>query len=254
MFAEWLTKEKGFLLVTVNQELYYLKTFIRKAKDSGIDTLDEKWHSIKVPKSEKAKLKPIALTPAEVDLIYNHDFSASPKLYNAQTLLILGFYTGARISDLHKINTGNIITVTDASTKVPTTFEAFSYTQGKTGKTVVSPVHPRVKEYLKRDHHFLNRSTFGQYFKDIAKEAGLNRIVYGRTYGKETKTGYFELWELCSTHVMRRTFGSMYWGKIPTTSLMQILGHEKEEMTRRYIGVADSAGAKDLNKYWEKNG
>ncbi len=249
-YGKWLLNKKELLPESTNQELAYLKTFIKKAGKEGLEVTNDMWWRKKVKQSIKMKLKPVALTQKEVDLIYKHDFLANRKLHNAQTLLILGFYTGARISDLHKINAANIVSITDNSGGAPVTFEAFSYTQEKTGKRMIVPVHPRVKEYLTRDHHFLNRSTFGIYFKDIGKEVGLTRKVYGRSYRKETKEGEFELHELLSTHVMRRTFASLNWGKIPTPMLLQLTGHEKAEMLMKYIGVADDMGAKALNKLW----
>lgn len=248
-YISWMRGLK-FLDYTINQDLNYFKKILTETKsgtdqEKEIETLNEKWAKGKVTAAPI-----ISLTTKEIDDIYNYDFSDDKRLYNMQTLFIFGVYSGCRISDLHQVSKANIRETDDG--------EFLDVVQKKTGHKVTIPVHPRVREYLERKHHFINRNDLGIGIKDIAKAAGLDRMVLGRRYNVLTKIpgktdmerrtveDEFPVHAVVSTHTMRKTFASRYYGKIPTGLLCQITGHKTETMLLKYIGKADDTAAKKL--------
>jgi len=241
-YSKFMLK-RNFLPYTINQELYYFKSILEQAKDFDIEVKDDKWKRLKVKRP-----KPITLNQKEIDLIYNHDFRDIPKYYNLQTLVILGIYTGVRLSDLHQISMGNIV---DGFLRIKTK---------KTNTNITLPVHPRVYKMLEREFHIVDRGQFGVLLKEVGKIVGLNRKAHGRKYGgankkgdprKQTEEGTFPLNQLLSSHVMRRTFATQSYGKIPTQLLRLLTGHSTEQMLLKYIGVSEQDAAKALLKVWQ---
>jgi integrase len=49
-------------------------------------------------------------------------------------------------------------------------------------------------------------------------------------------SGYYEKWELVTTHIGRRSLATNYYGKISTPLLMAQTGHKSESMFLKYIG------------------
>jgi integrase len=61
-----------------------------------------------------------------------------------------------------------------------------------------------------------------------------------------------EKWEVLSSHVGRRSFATIFYGKIPTPLLMEATGHTTERMFLQYINSADMNRASSLGDYFEK--
>ena len=65
----------------------------------------------------------------------------------------------------------------------------------------------------------------------------------------ETK---IEKWKVLSSHIGRRSFASNFYGKIPTSLLMQATGHSSEQMFLRYINPVDKERILSLSTYFDK--
>lgn len=255
-YAQWM-EGQGLSANTINQELAYFKKWLLYAKQTHkIEILEDKWFKYKQKVVKPKILKTVALTQAEVDKIYNHDFSDQPHLQNVQRLLILGFYTGARYSDIGKVSRANITTIHEAGHDI----QVLKFVDQKTSDDVLLPVHPRVLKVLDLPHRIIDNALFGEYAKELGKQCGFDRILYGRKYNvireingkrvRRTEEGNFPLHELLTSHVMRRTFASLNYTKIPTGLLMKLTGHNTEKDLRNYIGISDNAGAIALHKIW----
>ena len=72
------------------------------------------------------------------------------------------------------------------------------------------------------------------------KEKGTYRDVLGK----------FEKWELISSHIGRRSFASNYYGKVPTSYLINITGHSSEKMFLNYIKKSNKDIAIDSYDYF----
>mgnify|MGYP000628019938 CR=1 FL=1 len=131
------------------------------------------------------------------------------------------------------------------------------FTQQKTNKKMVIAVHKVVLQLLKkRNGKFPDKIALWSYNKNlkiICKSAGITEPTYGlKSRGTINKSaiGYFEKWELISSHVGRRSFATNFYGSIPTSLLKSTTGHSTEKMFLTYIGKTDSENAKQLHKYF----
>jgi integrase len=80
----------------------------------------------------------------------------------------------------------------------------------------------------------------------ICKIAGISEVVRGfknnpKTRRKEVVEG--PKYEFVTSHIMRRSFASNYYGKIETPLLMNITGHTKESTFLTYIGTHQNKDA-----------
>jgi integrase len=199
----------------------------------------------------------IYLTTKEINQIYDTQF-VSEKLSNAKDWLIIGLYTGLRISDLTKL------------TKKDRDDDFIYKRTHKTKFPVIIPIHNHVREILdKRGDNFPRRISdqkLNDYIKDVCKLAGIIEIVDGakmcpleivKDGKKETihrkKDGKFPKYELVTSHTCRRSFASNLYGKLETLTIMNITGHKTESQFLDYIKITPKEYAEKLKVYWENH-
>lgn len=69
--------------------------------------------------------------------------------------------------------------------------------------------------------------------------AGINEEVKGYQYNPESKRkeiGLFPKYQVISSHDLRRSFATNFFGKIETPILMNMTGHSRESTFLSYIG------------------
>ena len=113
--------------------------------------------------------------------------------------------------------------------------------QKKTGKKVtVGVIDPLAIEILRyRFPKKLSPQRFNLYLKRVLQAAGINQNVQGYKFSAKThrkEMGIFPKYEVISSHDLRRSFATNFFGKIPTPVLMQMTGHAKESTFMSYIG------------------
>jgi len=223
---------------TIGRYLKFIKSLCLDAQRHGIIVNREldyfKGYTVKAPK--------IVLTFDELEQIKTTNFSKDNHKI-ARDWLIIGCYTGQRVSDLLQMNS-NCIQKTHNS-------EQLVLKQIKTGNFVQIPMHIEIKRILlKRNGEFppafaenfeSNKSLFNRYLKQLCKIANINTIVKGSFYNNDTKRneqGNFEKHKLVSAHICRRSFATNFYGnpKYPTPLLMNITAHSSEKMFLDYIG------------------
>ena len=70
---------------------------------------------------------------------------------------------------------------------------------------------------------------------------------------KRTLTaGYYEKWQVISSHVCRRSFATNFYGRIPTSILMNITAHGTETVFLSYIGKTTYDNAFQMFEYFKK--
>lgn len=196
----------------------------------------------------------IYLKEEEIIQIYN---TAYPQDYldNARDWLVIGLRTGLRVSDL--------LTLTRKSIN-----EGFIELRNKkTDYPVIIPLHMNVSEILeKRDGSFprkISDTNFNLYIKEVAKIAGLTEMTAGgkisekkiEINGKEVTVhrkivGEYPKHELVSSHICRRTFATLLYGKIDTLTIMKITGHQTERQFLAYVKITPKEYAEKLKAYW----
>jgi integrase len=137
----------------------------------------------------------------------------------------------------------------------------------KTDFPVIIPLHKNVVSILaKRNGKFprqISDQNFNDYIKIVAEKSGITEIVEGskvtevtikvngkeeiihrKVYGKYAKN------LLVSSHICRRTFATLLYGKIDTLTIMKITGHKTEKQFLDYIKITPKEYAERLRAHW----
>lgn len=237
---------------TIGRYLKFVKSICLDAKRNGLETnlqLDHfKGFTVRVPK--------ITLSFNELEQIKGTTYS-NPNHEITKDWLIIGCYTGQRVSDLLRMNSGFIQKIQS--------FEFIVLEQIKTEKLVQIPIHHEVKKILdKRNGEFppvftqnidSGKALFNKYLKQVCKLVGINEVVKGNAYDpkrKRTIEGEYEKYKLVSSHICRRSFATNFYGdpKYPTPLLMNITAHSTEKMFLEYIGKKPLDYGLQLAKIW----
>jgi integrase len=238
---------------TIGRYLTFIKTVFRTA----VDEKKADPTQVKHLKGYSKKAQIITLSFEEINVLRQSRF-LDLTMEAVKDWLIIGCYTGQRISDLLNmtskkfVNYGGITLV--------------ELKQMKTGKVVQIPIHPIVKEVLeKRNNEFppvqgvshgSKSAIFNRKAKLVCKNAGLTQKVTGSLKNEITKkleVGEFEKWKLVTSHICRRSFASNFYGneKYPTPLLMNITGHATEKQFLEYIGKPSSDFSLQLADKWK---
>ncbi|MDB2521181.1 tyrosine-type recombinase/integrase, partial [Flavobacteriaceae bacterium] len=155
-------------------------------------------------------------------------------LENVRSWMIIGFWIGQRVSDL--------LTLTpDQLRNAPNGGLYIDIHQQKTDKKVtVGVIDPLALEILRyRFPRKLIPQRFNKYLKIVLQKAGVNEMVRGFKFNSDSQRkelGLFPKYHVISSHDLRRSFATNFFGKIPTPILMNMTGHAKESTFMGYIG------------------
>lgn len=249
-FKYFMNTDQKLNYNTTGRYLTYVKTICLEARKQGLKV------SADVEKQEFRQTREatsfITLSEDEIKSIFEYDFSSKPYLQNARDWLIIGVWSGARVSDLLRFTSKNL------------SGEFLEYTSKKTNQKVILPLHPNVKSILQERHKefpkLISSQKFNDYIKQVCKYVGIEESVEGAKKEEvekgvwRKKSGSYEKWELVSSHICRRSFATNHYGKLPTPVLMAITGHSTEKMFLKYIGKTAKDSAIQLQKYWNKIG
>lgn len=237
---------------TTGRYIKFLKTICLDAKKNGIEVNPQLDHI----RGFTEKAAKVFLSFDELETIENKTF-ARPSLENAKDWLIIGCYTGQRVSDLLQLTALNIKSVKDIRNGKDREF--IELVQRKTGKQVSIPVHPKVKEILnKRNWEFprsISDQKFNLHIKDVCEDAGILELVEGGKVDKKTSRkvrGNYPKHELITSHICRRSFATNFYGLIPTSQLIAVTAHSTERQFLEYIGKTDTDYAMMLADSWDK--
>lgn len=230
-FDKYLTEVEKLGESTTGGYMAALKTMCMYAGDKDEMKNHPRVKSIGVYSGER-KIKTI-LSLKELELIKKTNL-LDESLQIARDWLIVGCNTAQRVSDLLPLTKENIVTIDGC--------EVIELTNKKTGKELYIPLFDEVKEVLnKYDGGFppnMSDQHFNRQIKKVAKIANLTYLEYGELNNPETKRkekGEFPKWKLVSSHIMRRSFATNYYGKYTTPLLMEITKHSTEKQFRNYI-------------------
>ena len=233
---------------TIQRELAIIKTFCIHARFLGLET----HYQLDSLRLDKAKVEKIYLTFEELSRIeeINSD-ELTGSLDNAKDWLIISCYSGQRISDFMRF-TENQIRIEEGK-------HFLEFTQMKTSKLTTIPIHPKILEILKKRNgkfpYRISDQKYNDYVKEVCKIAGIDEIVKGSKMletekGNRKQEGLYKKYELVTSHIGRRSFATNFYGKIPTTYLINITNHSSEAMFLNYIGKSNKDLAKETFKYF----
>jgi integrase len=244
-YKRW-TLSKGYAINTVGDNIKYLKTICIDASKNDIE-VSPNLMSIKSISESKEPDEIIFLSEVEQDTIKKVPLIREA-LINARKWLLLGCLIGQRGGDLLNIQIKNI--------KELGGIKVVELKQQKTGKLVSIPLNDDALDIIKDGFPYkISLQHFNEYIKDICEVAELNEPTIGRkkiTNNAPTVKGIYPKWELMSSHCCRRSFGSNYYGRIPTPILMNITAHGSERMFLAYIGKPNIDYALQMMSYLDK--
>lgn len=238
-FIDFLKTEKGHATNTLGGYVKNIKKFAREANKSGYPVNPVILSDDFFIPSEKSDS--IYLNEEEINSLFELK-DISPRWKKVRDWAIIGLWTGLRVGDWDKFNPkGDLVEIE---------------TQ-KTGRKVVIPLHPQVKEIIKNGlPDKCSEQEFNRVIKEICEEAGMTYKVYGSRRNPETnrlEKGYMEKWKMVSSHTCRRSFATNnYLMGIDTLTIMQITGHTTEKNFLKYIKVTPDQHAKRLLEKWNE--
>jgi len=236
--------EKKYSTNTIQRELAFVKTFCRHARNNGLETSTQLDSLI----LKKTKVEKIYLTFDELKKIEQKKYENQAH-QNAKDWLIISCYTGQRVSDFLNFDK-DMIRVEDG-------INLIEFTQKKTRKIMSLALHPKVIEILDKNNgnfpYKISDQKYNEYIKEVCEKAGLKQKIQGSKVNKETnrkESGLYPKYELVTSHIGRRSFATNFYGKIPTSLLINATGHSSEALFLEYIGKTQTQQAKELAKYY----
>lgn len=215
-------------------------------KHSHFITQQETSETIYLSMEELGRIHQLELTPEALaphfPKIRKQNLNNKIRSYEiVRARFLIGAFTALRISDFRKL---------DAT--------AFSRDRirlktGKTGATVIIPIHPILAQVLQ--NFDLNKTVSEQHInrhiKIICKIAGITEpVTITRTHGNLTRSFTTPKYKLVTTHTARRSAATnMYKAGIPSISIMMITGHKKESTFLKYIKVTQEENADLIAKH-----
>jgi len=237
-FTRFLKIEKQYSDNYCGQLLKLLKIILRDAQKSGFE-IHPYSNYIESFKQKSSDRIIHFLNPAEIKVLKGLEKIPS-ELEDSYKWLLIGLSIGQRVSDLLSFNASNIRKATNGL--------YIDIIQQKTKKAVtIGVADPLVIDLLESDFpKALSQEAFNKHIKMICKIAGIDEVVRG--FKNNPKTRRKEVvsapkYEFVTSHIMRRSFASNYYGKIETPLLMNITGHTKESTFLTYIGTHQNKDA-----------
>jgi integrase len=245
-FTSSLKLDENLANTSIEKFISQIKSFIKESKLRGCKTSTE----IESKKFTFKKDETIDtfLNIDEINLLFNFDLSNNPSYDKVRNLLIIGVWTGLRISDLKRINEFD-----------KTTNRIKIISTEKTNSSVEIPIHPQVKIILEKCNYILpsiNEQKFNIQVKEICKLVGINDEILG--YIKDPVTNrkvkdIYPKWKLISSHTCRRSFVSNHYGKLDDKTIMAITTHKSHSQFMDYVKTSSIQHAQNLENYWKEN-
>lgn len=155
-------------------------------------------------------------------------------LSNVQKWIIIGFWIGQRVSDLLTLKPSQIRAAKNGGIYV-------DIVQQKTQKKVtIGIIDTTAIKILTTDFpKKISSCKFNKYLKEVLMLAKINEPVTAYRYNgklKRKELGVFPKYAIITSHDLRRSFATNFFGKIPTAILMSMTGHSRETTFMSYIG------------------
>lgn len=242
-FSQYLTMDLSLSYNGIGKNMKNVRTLLNYAKQKKHISF-EIMSDIKI-KVAKETSTSIYLTTEEIKAMMDLSDFETDLHEVVRDLFVIGCLTGLRFSDY--------------STLYDARFEkSYIYkTMAKTMTNCVVPIHPMVKQILKKYPLGLPNCPTNQVFNKILKLIGQKVPELDASFQKmTTRNGKSEVktykkWELLQSHTARRSFcTNLYLSGVPTITIMAMSGHKSEKTFMSYIKADALQHAKVLEKYW----
>jgi integrase len=230
-FKEWLLTEKEYSLNNAGLQLKLLKMICKEAERMSINVNPYTRHIESFTQKSKDRVLQTISFEEIKKIKAIRDLPST--LENAKKWILIGLYVGQRVSDLLALKPLQLRFIENGV--------YIDINQQKTDKYVtVGVVDKEVIQILKNNFPYpISAQLFNRQIKQICQIAGIYEMVSGYKLCPKTRRkrlGTHPKYSLISSHDLRRSFATNYFGKIETPILMQITGHSKESTFLSYIG------------------
>ena len=230
-FKEWLLTEKEYSLNNAGLQLKLLKMICKEAERMSINVNPYTRHIESFTQKSKDRILQTISFEEIKQIKALRDLPST--LENAKKWILIGLYVGQRVSDLLNLKPSQLRFIENGV--------YIDINQQKTDKYVtVGVVDKEVIQILKKNFPYsISAQLFNRQIKQICQIAGIYEMVSGYKLCIKTRRkrlGTHPKYSLISSHDLRRSFATNYFGKIETPILMQITGHSKESTFLSYIG------------------
>ena len=242
LFDELITyqiEQKKYATNTIGRNSRTIKTILNKAIQEGF-TVNIKYQG--AFKSISESVDNTYLTEAELETLYHHDFSGSPRHERVRDIFLIGCWTGLRFSDYSAIKPEHI------------SGDRIKMVTQKTNKQVIIPLHPIVKAILEKYNYELppaiSNQKFNDYLGEACEEAKINE-PFTKSINKAGKIKVISgaKHEFITSHSARRTFASnMFKRGVSPYLIMTITGHKTETEFMKYLKVTAEERAEQFAK------
>ena len=231
-FKEWLLSKKEYSLNNAGLQLKLLKMICKEAERMSINVNPYTRHIESFTQKSKDRVLQTISFEEIKQIKALRDLPST--LENARKWMLIGLYVGQRVSDLLALKPSQLRFIENGV--------YIDIDQQKTDKYVtVGVVDKEVIQILKKNFPYsISAQLFNRQIKQICQIAGIYEMVSGYKLcikTKRKKLGTHPKYSLISSHDLRRSFATNYFGKIETPILMQITGHSKESTFLSYIGT-----------------
>ena len=231
-FKEWLLSKKEYSLNNAGLQLKLLKMICKEAERMSINVNPYTRHIESFTQKSKDRVLQTISFEEIKQIKALRDLPST--LENARKWMLIGLYVGQRVSDLLAFKPSQLRFIENGV--------YIDIDQQKTDKYLtVGVVDKEVIQILKKNFPYsISAQLFNRQIKQICQIAGIYEMVSGYKLCIKTKRkrlGTHPKYSLISSHDLRRSFATNYFGKIETPILMQITGHSKESAFLSYIGT-----------------
>ncbi len=243
-FIHFLSVTKGYANGTVATRIKDLKSIAKHAKRDGVEVNEDVFTpEFFKPVNTPVDYEDVYLNEEEIKAIMDCEFQLDTTLDIARDWLIIGLWTGQRISDFLSFTKSNF------------NGKFIKVRQMKTGTEVLIPKHIDIKTVLaKREGELprkLSHQKFNKYIKDVCEEAEIKRPTKGYKVTDKRKTeGIYPKFELITSHTCRRSFATNHYGKVSNYMIMGITGHKTEITFLKYLKKTNEEQAEALLNLW----
>lgn len=187
--------------------------------------------------ARKEKTEAIALTPAEIELLWAYN-PKNDTYRKVRDLALIGYYSAARFSDYSRLSLDNI---RDGR---------LVFVQKKTDGKVTMPASPRLVSLLERNGGHAPKVcqvVFNRYIKRIARDAGIDGIVELPKSKKKKDGEETHRWEMVQSHTFRRSMlTSLYVSGVSAKDCMVISGHKSLSAFSLYLKIGNEEAIERL--------
>lgn len=221
-----------------------LKTFLSWAYDRGYN----RFEVYKKFKASGRDIDIIYLTFEELMKLNDYKF-IDDRLDRIRDIYCFGCFTGLRYSDLKALDTshiqGSVITKTIVKTKEKLKIHLNDFAIDILKKYEGTLYYPLPK---------ISEPKFNKLIKDCCKEAGIDKLeTITKFSGGKAHITTVPKHELITSHTARKTFTTLsVEGNVNLKVLKSMTGHKKDANFNKYIDIADSFQAKEIDRTWNK--